>query len=29
MKLFRYGPRGHERPGLVDHEGVMLSLIHI
>ena len=26
MKLFRYGPRGHERPGLVDHEGVMRDL---
>ena len=26
MKLFRYGPRGHERPGLVDHEGVMRAL---
>ena len=26
MKLFRYGPRGHERPGLVDHEGVLRDL---
>ena len=26
MKLFRYGPRGHERPGLIDHEGVMRDL---
>jgi 2,4-diketo-3-deoxy-L-fuconate hydrolase len=26
MKLFRYGPRGHERPGLVDREGVMRDL---
>ena len=26
MKLFRYGARGHERPGLVDHEGVLRDL---
>ena len=26
MKLFRHGPRGHERPGLVDHEGVVRDL---
>ncbi len=26
MKLFRHGPRGHERPGLVDHEGVLRDL---
>ena len=26
MKLFRHGPRGHERPGLVDHDGVLRDL---
>ena len=26
MKLLRHGPRGHERPGLVDHDGVMRDL---
>ena len=26
MKLFRHGPRGHERPGLVDREGVLRDL---
>ena len=26
MKLFRHGPRGHERPGLVDGQGVMRDL---
>jgi 2-keto-4-pentenoate hydratase/2-oxohepta-3-ene-1,7-dioic acid hydratase in catechol pathway len=26
MKLLRHGPRGHERPGLVDREGVMRDL---
>ena len=26
MKLLRHGPRGHERPGLVDHEGVVRDL---
>ncbi len=26
MKLLRHGPRGHERPGLVDHQGVMRDL---
>jgi 2-keto-4-pentenoate hydratase/2-oxohepta-3-ene-1,7-dioic acid hydratase in catechol pathway len=26
MKLFRYGPRGHERPGLVGPDGALLDL---
>ncbi len=26
MKLLRHGPRGHERPGLVDHLGVVRDL---
>jgi len=26
MKLFRHGPRGHERPGLLDRDGVMRDL---
>jgi len=26
MKLLRHGPRGHERPGLVDHDGVLRDL---
>ena len=26
MKLLRHGPRGHERPGLVDDQGVMRDL---
>jgi 2-keto-4-pentenoate hydratase/2-oxohepta-3-ene-1,7-dioic acid hydratase in catechol pathway len=26
MKLFRHGPRGHERPGLVDHDGIPRDL---
>ena len=26
MKLFRYGPRGHERPGLVDRDGTLRDL---
>jgi 2-keto-4-pentenoate hydratase/2-oxohepta-3-ene-1,7-dioic acid hydratase in catechol pathway len=26
MKLLRHGPRGHERPGLLDHDGVLRDL---
>ena len=26
MKLLRYGPAGHEKPGLLDHEGVIRDL---
>jgi len=29
MKLLRYGPRGHEKPGLLDADGNIRSLSHI
>ena len=26
MKLLRYGPAGHEKPGLLDHDGAIRDL---
>ena len=29
MKLLRYGPKGQEKPGIVDAKGVAVSYTHL